>query len=91
MPVDRLEAAVADPDDLILGPADTHDAELAFDHDAIVAFVREQLRGKLAYSPIALALLPDIFTLRDRQTVHEAILAPRPNKPAFRRRMLDSG
>ena len=38
-----------------------------------------------------LALLPERFTLRQLQDVHEAILGTPLNKPAFRRRMLDRG
>ena len=37
------------------------------------------------------ALLPEAFTLRQLQDVHEAILGTSLNKPAFRRRMLDRG
>lgn len=48
-----------------------------------------RLRGKLDYSGVGFALLPDRFTLRELQDVHEAILGLRLNKPAFRRRMLD--
>jgi len=91
LPVERLHAAVAGRDDLTLMSVDEHDAPLAFDHDAIVALSRERLQGKLSHSPVALALLPDLFTLRDLQMVHEVILGASLNKPAFRRRMLDSG
>lgn len=64
---------------------------LAFDHDAILGMAVKRLRGKLDYSTIAFALLPPLFTLRDLQDVHEAILGVSLNKPAFRRRMLDKG
>ena len=40
---------------------------------------------------MAFALLPERFTLRALQDVHEAILGTKLNKPAFRRRMLDRG
>ncbi|WP_426169633.1 NUDIX hydrolase [Sandarakinorhabdus sp. DWP1-3-1] len=50
-----------------------------------------RLRGKLDYSGVGFALLPERFTLRQLQDVHEAILGVRLNKPAFRRRMLDKG
>ncbi|WP_235889267.1 NUDIX hydrolase [Glacieibacterium frigidum] len=50
-----------------------------------------RLRGKLDYSGVGFALLPERFTLRELQDVHEAILGVRLNKPAFRRRMLDKG
>jgi 8-oxo-dGTP diphosphatase len=64
---------------------------LGFDHGAILAIALRRLRGKLDYSGIAFALLPERFTLRALQEVHEAILGTPLNKPAFRRRMLDRG
>ena len=64
---------------------------LAFDHGDIIGHAVKRLRGKLDYSTIAFALLPDQFTLRDLQDSHEAILGIAFNKPAFRRRMLDKG
>jgi 8-oxo-dGTP diphosphatase len=64
---------------------------LAFDHAEIVALALRRLRGKLDYSEVGFALLPELFTLRQLQDVHEAILGTRLNKPAFRRRMLDRG
>jgi 8-oxo-dGTP diphosphatase len=91
LPADRLQTVAEGHDDLILVSTDAHEMPLAFDHDAIIILARARLKGKLAYSPVALALLPDLFTLRDLQAVHEAILATSLNKPAFRRRMLDSG
>lgn len=70
---------------------DGGDMALAFDHATILGTAVARLRGKLDYSPIAFALLPELFTLRDLQDVHEAILGTQLNKPAFRRRMLDKG
>jgi 8-oxo-dGTP diphosphatase len=64
---------------------------LAFDHAEILALAVLRLRGKLDYSEVAFALLPEVFTLRQLQDVHEAILGTTLNKPAFRRRMLDRG
>jgi 8-oxo-dGTP diphosphatase len=64
---------------------------LAFDHADILHVAVARLRGKLDYSPVAFALLPREFTLRQLQDVHEAILGKHLNKPAFRRRMLDKG
>lgn len=64
---------------------------LAFDHAVILGLAVKRLRGKLDYSDVAFALLPDLFTLRELQQVHEAILGLSLNKPAFRRRLLDSG
>jgi len=64
---------------------------LAFDHADILAMAMLRLRGKLDYSDVAFALLPELFTLRQLQDVHEAILGATLNKPAFRRRQLDKG
>jgi 8-oxo-dGTP diphosphatase len=63
--------------------------DLAFDHADILALAMLRLRGKLDYSDVGFALLPELFTLRQLQDVHEAILGTTLNKPAFRRRMLD--
>lgn len=64
---------------------------LAFDHADILGLAVKRLRGKLDYSDVAFALLPELFTLRELQQVHEAILGLPLNKPAFRRRLLDGG
>ena len=64
---------------------------LAFDHGDILATAIRRLRGKLDYSEVGFALLPALFTLRQLQDVHEAILGSPLNKPAFRRRMIDRG
>jgi 8-oxo-dGTP diphosphatase len=64
---------------------------LAFDHANILVMAMLRLRGKLDYSDVAFALLPELFTLRQLQDVHEAILGASLNKPAFRRRQLDKG
>jgi 8-oxo-dGTP diphosphatase len=78
----------------VVAPGDpdrTAPLPLAFDHAAILALAVQRLRGKLDYSDVAFALLPEAFTLRQLQDVHEAILGTSLNKPAFRRRMLDRG
>ncbi|WP_313393604.1 NrtR DNA-binding winged helix domain-containing protein [Sphingobium yanoikuyae] len=77
--------------DLKLASVDVYETPLAFNYDAIIVLARTPLQRTLVYTPVALALLPDNFTLRDLQAVHEAILDTRLNKPAFRRRMLDNG
>lgn len=65
--------------------------QLAFDHGEMLSVAVRRLRGKLDYSGIAFALLPERFTLRALQDIYEAILDTKLNKPAFRRRMLDRG
>ena len=64
---------------------------LAFDHAEILGLSVKRLRGKLDYSQVGFELLPQRFTLRQLQDVHEAISGTQLNKPAFRRRMLDKG
>ena len=64
---------------------------LAFDHAEILGTAVLRLRGKLDYSDVAFALLPETFTLRQLQDIYEAVLGVTLNKPAFRRRMLDKG
>ena len=64
---------------------------LAFDHDEILGATVLRLRGKLDYAPIGFELLPRLFTLRQLQAVHEAVLGRPVNKDSFRRRMLASG
>ncbi|MCM5557269.1 NrtR DNA-binding winged helix domain-containing protein [Pleomorphomonas sp. JP5] len=64
---------------------------LAFDHAIILGEVIKRLRGKLDYTAIGYALLPERFTLREVQEVHEAILGCHLAKPAFRRKILDRG
>jgi len=91
LPHARLERAVASRTDLAIEPVAGCTGTLAFDHGAIIAAAHERLRGKLDYAPLAFALLPELFTLRDLQQVHEAISGTAYHKPAFRRRMLDTG
>lgn len=65
--------------------------KLAFDHAEILGLVVKRLRGKLNYAPIGFELLPDKFTLRQLQIIHETILGKTKNKDSFRRRLLASG
>lgn len=64
---------------------------LAFDHARILGMAVQRLRGKLDYAPIGFELLPDTFTLRRLQEIHEGILGRALNKDSFRRRMLATG
>lgn len=64
---------------------------LAFDHAEILAVAVRRIRGKLGYTPIGFELLPERFTLRQLQAVHETILQKKLNKDSFRRKMLASG
>lgn len=105
--VDRLREAAVDGVDTVLarvsvpweGPLgdpvtawlDEAELPLAFDHGTILGTVVQRLRGKLDYSPIGFELLPERFTLRQLQQVHETILHKPLNKDSFRRRVLAAG
>ena len=64
---------------------------LAFDHADILGLAVQRLRGKLDYAPVGFELLPNKFTLRDLQEIHETIQGKAVNKDSFRRRMLATG
>ncbi len=65
--------------------------ELAFDHNTILETALNRIRNKLEYAPIGISLLPEKFTLRQLQDVHETILGRSLNKDAFRRKILATG
>lgn len=65
--------------------------DLAFDHDVQLTHLVTRLRGKLDYAALGFQLLPERFTLRSLQDVHEAVLGRALNKDSFRRRILASG
>jgi 8-oxo-dGTP diphosphatase len=78
------------------GPVEALDAggaslPLAFDHAEILGMAVKRLRGKLDYAPIGFELLPEVFSLRALQQIHEVISGRHFNKDSFRRRMLASG
>ncbi len=60
---------------------------LAFDHDKILDYALNRLRGKLEYTTIAFSLLPEQFTLRELQRVYEIILHRRLDKRNFRKKI----
>ena len=60
---------------------------LAFDHDAIVAFVAERVRQDHEDPADPYALLDEPFTLLELRRLHEAVLGRALAKDTFRRRM----
>lgn len=60
---------------------------LPFDHDAIVAHAVDVLRADYLEHPDPATLLPEPFTLRQLQQIHEAVLGRPLAKDSFRRRM----
>ena len=64
---------------------------LFLDHQDMLGLAVQRIRGKLDYAPVGFQLLPESFTLRQLQEVHEAVREEPLNKDSFRRRMLASG
>lgn len=64
---------------------------LAFDHHEILSLARERLAGQVDYRPVAAHLLPEAFTLRQLQAVHEVLAGRFVDRDSFRRRMLATG
>jgi 8-oxo-dGTP diphosphatase len=69
----------------------TRPPPLAYDHSAILGSAIERLRAKLAYSNVAFGLLPDVFTLRELQSVYEAVLGRELDKRNFRKKVIALG
>ncbi len=65
--------------------------KLAFDHREIISSARATLSVKIDHEPLALALLPERFTLTQIQKVYEAILGNPIDKRNFRRSILAKG
>lgn len=64
---------------------------LAFDHEKILEYTMQRLRGKLEYTAIGFQLLAPEFTLSELQEVYEAILARPLDKRNFRKKVLTTG
>jgi 8-oxo-dGTP diphosphatase len=62
--------------------------ELVYDHAEILAWSHQYLKRAIRYTPIAFELLPQKFTLNQLQTVYQAVLGRKFDKPNFRRKIL---
>ena len=88
---DELRLAVADDAaDSAWFPIDTL-PPLAFDHESILTYTMQRLRGKLEYTTIGFQLLAPEFTLSELQEVYEAILNRPLDKRNFRKKVLSTG
>lgn len=65
--------------------------ELQFDHEKIVQKALSTLRQNLDTALVGKNMLPGKFTLKELQSIHEAILGTPLNRSSFQRRMLASG
>lgn len=62
--------------------------ELIYDHTEILAHGIKFLRHQVCHQPIGFNLLPEKFTLLQLQTLYEAILNIKLDKPNFRRKIM---
>lgn len=68
-----------------------HIPALIFDHAGMVKLAKERLQQKISHHPVGFALLPPRFTLRQLQTLYEAITETELDKRNFTRRILELG
>jgi len=61
--------------------------ELAFDHAEILAAGQRRLRSRVHHEPIVFEFLPAKFTLRQLQSLYEAILGEKLDKRNFRKKI----
>jgi ADP-ribose pyrophosphatase YjhB (NUDIX family) len=65
--------------------------ELAFNHNEIIAKGVERVRGKALYSTLPALLLPRYFTIKEMQSIYEAVTDRTFDVSNFQKRMLDMG
>jgi len=90
IPHGRLTGMLGERDDVTLRPRRTIGdavADLAFDHQQIVAEAVDELRALYQDHPDPLGLLPQPFTLLQLRMLHETIIGEALQKDTFRRRM----
>jgi len=63
---------------------------LILDHQYILDYTLQRMRGKLEYTTIGFQLLAPEFTLRELQIVYEAILGRKLDKRNFRKKILST-
>lgn len=61
---------------------------LAFDHDVILRDALTRLRERIHFHPIGYELLPEKFTLKQLQSLYEAVLGIRFDRRNFAKKML---
>ncbi len=64
---------------------------VGFDHRAIIDYAVRRLRGKIRYTSIGFALLPDEFTLPELHRLYEQILGRTLHRGNFQRGVLRAG
>ena len=61
---------------------------LAFDHDYILRMATQRLREQIHFQPIGFELLPEKFTIKELQSLYEAILGINFDRRNFSKKML---
>ncbi len=64
---------------------------LAFDHDQILRMALSDLRRQIHFEPIGFELLPEKFTIKELQSLYEAILDVRFDRRNFYNKMMRIG
>ena len=63
-------------------------SEMAFDHKIILDLCLQRLREKVMQHPVVFNLLPEKFSLRELQSLYEAVLGTGLDKRNFRKRIM---
>lgn len=71
---EKIETSVLRRKEVSYTLLDSSNDELAFDHCKILDYAVDRVRNKIEYTPIALNLLPRLFTVKELQYVYEAIM-----------------
>lgn len=61
---------------------------LAFDHDYILRMATQKLREQIHFQPIGFELLPEKFTIKELQSLYEAVLGINFDRRNFAKKML---
>lgn len=64
---------------------------LAFDHDMILRYAMAELRRKIHFEPIGFDLLPEKFSMKELQTLYEAVLGVKFDRRNFYNKMKHIG
>lgn len=71
---EKIEKSILRRKDIYYKYLEDSTEELAFDHYKIIDYAIDRIRNKVEYTPIALNLLPRLFTVKELQNVYEAIM-----------------
>lgn len=72
--IEKIERDILRKKEKYYKALDSSNEELAFDHYKIIDYAVDRVRNKIEYTPIALNLLPRLFTVKELQNVYEAIM-----------------